>query len=39
MYWCSHGIAPGLMLSMRSPITISAPSSSAATKRGISLKS
>ena len=39
MYWCSHGMAPGWMPSMRSPITRSAPSSSCSRKRGISPKS
>ena len=39
MYRLSQGIAPGWMLSIRSPITRSAPASSCSTKRGMSAKS
>ena len=37
-YWCSHGIAPGWMLSIRSPMTSSAPPASSSTNRGMSSK-
>ena len=38
-YRWSHGIAPGWMFDIRSPMTRSAPPCSSFTKRGISRKS